>query len=55
MQDFDEAVRKFLAWQSILNEKERLDLSPYEVKQAETQFEAAESVVAARLRTGKAR
>lgn len=49
LQDLDEAVRKFLAWQSILDEKDTLDLSPHQVKQAETQVKAADSAVTARL------
>ena len=49
LRDLDEAVRKFLAWESILAEKETLDLSPHQVKQAETQFKAADSAVTARL------
>jgi hypothetical protein len=49
LQDLDEAVRKFLAWQSILDEKDKLDLSPYQVKQAETQRTAADGVVTARI------
>jgi hypothetical protein len=49
LQDLDEAVRKFLAWESILDEKDRLDLSPHQVKQAETQKMAADGVVTARL------
>jgi predicted AAA+ superfamily ATPase len=49
LQDLDEAVRKFLAWESILDEKEKLDLSPYQVKQAETQRTAADGAVTARL------
>jgi predicted AAA+ superfamily ATPase len=49
LQDLDEAVRKFLAWQSILDEKEKLDLSPHQVKQAETQKTAADGAVTARL------
>ena len=49
LQDLDEAVRRYLAWESILGEREQLDLSPRQVKQAETQKEAASSVVAARL------
>src|SRR5713101_4933234 len=49
LQDLDEAVRKFLAWESILGEKDRLDLSPHQVKQAETQKTAADGVVTARL------
>ena len=34
---FREAVRTYLAWTSILSEKELLDLSPHQVRQAETQ------------------
>ena len=49
LQDLDEAVRRYLAWESILGEQEQLDLSPYQVKQAETQKEAASSAVTARL------
>jgi predicted AAA+ superfamily ATPase len=49
LQDLDEAVRKFLAWESVLDEKTTLDLSPHQVKQAETQRMAADGVVTARL------
>jgi hypothetical protein len=49
MQDLDEALRKFLAWDSILDEKDSLNLSPFQVKQAETQRKAADGAVAARL------
>ena len=49
LQDLDEAVRKFLAWESILDEKEKLDLSPHQVKQAETQKAAADGAATARL------
>ena len=49
LQDLDEAVRKFLAWESILLEKDTLDLSPHQVKQAETQKTAADGTVTARL------
>jgi hypothetical protein len=49
LQDLDEAVRKFLAWESILNEKDKLDLSPHQVKQADTQRTAADGAVTARL------
>ena len=37
LQDLDEAARKYLAWESILAEKEALNLDPQQVKQAETQ------------------
>ena len=49
LQDLDEAVRKFLAWESILDEKDKLDLAPLQVKQAETQKTAADGAVTARL------
>ncbi|MCK6472712.1 MAG: DUF499 domain-containing protein [Planctomycetes bacterium] len=49
LQDLDEAVRRLLAWESILKEEEELDLSPHQVKQADTQRKAADSAVTARL------
>lgn len=49
LQDLDEAVRRFIAWESILDEKEILDLSPHQVKQAETQKLAADGAVIGRL------
>ncbi len=49
MQDLDEATRKYLAWKSILAEKEQLNLDPHQLKQAETQKTAADSTVNARL------
>lgn len=49
LQDLDEAARKYLAWDSILKEKDQLNLSPYQVTQAETQKTAADSTVTARL------
>jgi predicted AAA+ superfamily ATPase len=49
LQDLDEAVRRYLAWESILAEKDTLDLSPHQVKQAETQKTGADGAVTARL------
>ena len=49
LQELDEAARKYLAWESILAEKQQLNLSPYQVTQAETQRTAADSAVTARL------
>jgi predicted AAA+ superfamily ATPase len=49
LQDLDEATRKYLAWDTIVSEKETRDLSPHQVKQAETQRAAANSAVEARL------
>lgn len=48
-QDLSDAVRQYLAWESILGEKDQLDLSPHQVKQAETQRQAADGTVAARI------
>ena len=49
LQDLDEAVRQHLAWESILAEQELLDLSPHQVRQAETQRNGAAEAVTARL------
>jgi predicted AAA+ superfamily ATPase len=49
LQDLDEATRKYLAWESIVDEKESLDLSPFQVRSAETQKQSANSAVIARL------
>lgn len=49
LQDLDEAARKLLAWESILAEQKNLNLSPFQVAQAETQRTAAEGAVTARL------
>jgi len=49
LQDLDEAIRKYRAWDSIVAEKEQLDLTPYQQKQAEMQKKAADSTVVARL------
>ena len=48
-QDLDEALRKYLGWQSILNDRVGLDLEPSQVKQAETQRDSADAAVSARL------
>lgn len=49
LQDLDEAVRKHLAWASIVSEKDSLDLKDSQKKQAEMQRSAADAAVAARL------
>lgn len=49
LQDLDEAVRRYLAWDAILAEKEALNLDPHQVKQAENQLTAADGVVSARI------
>ena len=48
-QDLDEALRRYLAWVSILDEKEELNLDPHQARQAETQMKAADEAVTARL------
>jgi predicted AAA+ superfamily ATPase len=49
LQDLDEAVARFLAWKSILEEKKALNLDPHQEQQAETQKQAADGTVTARL------
>jgi predicted AAA+ superfamily ATPase len=49
LQDLDDAARRYLAWESILAEQTVLDLSPHQVKQAETQRKAADDAVTARI------
>ncbi|NMB74747.1 MAG: ATP-binding protein [Myxococcales bacterium] len=49
MQDLDEAIRRFLAWESILQDREKLDLTPNQVRQAEAQRDVADNTVQARL------
>ena len=49
LQDLDDAVRLHLAWESIIDDRETLDLSPYQVRQAETQRKAGVEAVEARL------
>ena len=49
LQDLDEAVRRYLAWESIAEEKEALNLDPQQVKQALTQKASADGAVTARI------
>ncbi len=49
LQDLDEAVRRFLAWESILDEQDTLNLTPHQVRQAQTQQKSADGAVTARL------
>lgn len=48
-QDLDEALRRYLAWSSILTEAAVLNLDPHQVRQAETQLKAADGAITARL------
>jgi len=47
--DLDEALRHYLAWDSIIAEKETHNLDPLQVRQAEAQKKAADSSVITRL------
>jgi predicted AAA+ superfamily ATPase len=47
--DLDEAVRRFLAWDSIVNESQELNLDPQQQKNAKTQLGNADKTVASRL------
>ena len=49
LQDLDEAIRRFLAWDSILDDKDALNLPTQQVKQAENQRKVADDAVRARL------
>jgi predicted AAA+ superfamily ATPase len=49
LQDLDEAVRKYLAWATIVAERDALNLDPHQVKQAETQKASADGAVTSRL------
>lgn len=49
LQELDETIRRFLAWSSIVDEAETLNLDPHQRKQAVAQKENAGSAVAARL------
>ncbi len=49
LQDLDEAVRHYLAWKSILRDREALNLDPHQVRTAERQMESAEATVRARI------
>lgn len=49
LQDLEDAVRRFLAWQEILEDKEKLELLKPQVNQAQTQLQNAEESIKARL------
>ena len=49
LQDLDEALRKYLAWVWILDNKVEHNLDPHQTRQAETQKKAADAAVTARL------
>lgn len=49
LEDLDHAARRYLAWESILGERDALDLSAHQVRQAEAQKANADSAVTARV------
>jgi hypothetical protein len=49
LQDLDEAIRKYLAWRSIVDEKNELNLTPFQVRSAEAQLASVNGAVVARL------
>ncbi len=49
LQDLDEAVRRYLAWSSIVDEADTMNLDPHQLKQANSQKEGAHGAVVARL------
>src|SRR5262245_58176746 len=48
-QDLEEALRRYLAWKSIVGDKEALNLDEHQRRQAETQMKAADAAVVRRL------
>lgn len=50
LEELEKAVRKLLAWRSIVADKERLELVTSQVKHAETQAEREEETVKARMK-----
>ena len=49
LQDLDEAIRRFLAWKSILADRVQLDLTQHQIRQAETRRDNASSTVSERI------
>lgn len=49
LQDLETEIRRYLAWKSILEEKESLNLDPHQARQSEAQLKAADAAVLARL------
>jgi len=49
LQDLDEAVRRYLAWVSILEESDPLGLSQHQIRQAEQQRDNANALVRSRI------
>ncbi len=49
LQDLDDAVRRYLAWESILRDRETLNLDPHQVRTAERQRNSADETVQERI------
>ncbi len=49
LQDLEQAVRWFLAWQSIMDDREPLDLPPHQVRQTQVQIDSAKETINARI------
>ena len=49
LQDLDDALRRYLAWDSIVRERDELNLDPHQARQAGTQRASADGAVTARL------
>src|SRR5439155_17413939 len=49
LQDLEEALRRYLAWESIVADANTLNLAPQQVSQAEEQKRSADGAVTARL------
>jgi predicted AAA+ superfamily ATPase len=49
LRDLEDAVRRYLAWASILEDRETLDLSAYQVRQAQERLRDADATVQAQL------
>ncbi len=49
LRELQQAVRQYLAWTSIWEEREKLNLDPFQAKQAETKRKGADETVKARI------
>ena len=49
LKELQTAIRHYLAWKSILEERDQLNLDPFQAKQADTRRRSAEETVQARL------
>ncbi len=49
LEDLDEAIRRYLAWKSIFDERELLNLNAFQTNQARTQRDQADEAVDARI------